>query len=754
MPQRGGAALSYVGKPVPRVEDDALLRGAAPFVADLRVEGCLEAVFARSRVAHGSLREVDLRETRVAPGVVAAFDADDLGIPDLDFPPRVEAPAEMMRPVLARGRVRHVGEAYALVIAEDRYRAEDAAELCKPRIEPLEPVVDAARAGSDTPLFDGVGNLAFVRTVGTPVDDVLESAPVVAETELVVGRVVHTSMEGRAILVLPRADGGLDVWCPTQTPHRLAAALARILSLAPDRVRLRVPSVGGAFGGKSQTYPEYVAVAKAALELGRPVRWTEDRNEAFTSASHGRGQVQRVRIASDHDGRVLALDVRITTDLGAYPHNGGAVPRMTVWVISGCYAIPRLFAQASGVVTNKVPTASYRGAGRPEAAHAIERAMDVLAARLDLDPAELRRRNFIRPDAFPYRSPTGAQYDSGDYAKTLSVALEAVGYDELREEQRLRRERDHDVALGIGISSYIERSGGQTGSTEWGRIELLEGGRVRAVSPTASQGQGHLTTFAQIVASLFEVSFDRVDVVQGDSAAIAKGTGTFGSRSMQVGGSALYQAGSKVLEGARGIAAETLGVEPKDLSYEGGRFRSGDHDVSLTDIVARHGPITHELEFSAPQAFPFGTHVAVVEVDRVTGSVTVMKLVLVDDCGEILNPLLAKGQAIGAAVQGLGQALYERFDYGPDGTPLMGSLIDYTIPTLSVVPRIETHHTVTPNPNVPLGTKGAGEHGCIGVPPAVANAVADALEHRTQELLNLPLQPERVWRAARLVRPR
>jgi aerobic carbon-monoxide dehydrogenase large subunit len=724
------------------------LRGAAPFVSDLVVEGCFEAAFARSRAAHARLRSVEIAGARMMDGVVAAHTAADLDLKDLGFPPRVEAPDDMKRPVLARDRVRYVGEPFALVIATDRYLAEDAAEACVAHLDPLAACLDPADAEDGEPLFEGTGNLAFVRRVGEPVDDVLTTAPVVVDESYTIGRVVHTALEGRAILVVPSGER-LDVWASTQTPHRLRDALARATGRDRESVRIRVPNVGGAFGGKSQTYPEYVAIARAAALLDRPVRWVEDRHEALLTSSHGRGQLQRVRLAAEEDGRLLAADIRVVADLGAYPHNGGAVPQMTLWVLSGCYAIPRLYAEARGVVTNKVPTASYRGAGRPEAAHAIERTMDVLAARVGLDSAELRLRNFIPDDAFPYRSPTGALYDSGAYANALRLALTEVGYEELRREQEARRARGDRVALGIGICSYIERSGGQGGSSEWGRIELLAGGRLRAVSGTSAQGQGHLTALAQIVADAFDVSLDRVEIVQGDTEHIGQGTGTFGSRSIQVGGGALQEASAQVLTQAASDAADLLGANRDDLRYEKGSFEAGGRSITLAAIVDARGEIAREVEFAPPQAFPFGTHVAVVDVDIDTGVVEVRKLVVVDDCGEILNPLLLMGQTIGSAVQGVGQALYERIGYDDEGRPSAGSLIDYSVPTLPVVPPIDPHHTNTPNLNVALGTKGAGEAGCIGVPPAIANAVADALQRKSPAGLDLPLHPERVWRVAR-----
>jgi len=738
---------NYLGTSPPRREDPGLVAGRHRYVADLQVSGCLEAVFVRSFEAHGVLNAVDLAAAREIDGVVGAFAWEDLpGLPDTPVPPRGEVPVEMAWPALARDRVRFAGQTLAVVVAPDRYVAEDAAELVLADIDPLDAVVDGGAAASDeTLLFEPRSNIVSVREYGSAVDDVIQSAPVVVETSIRNERLCPTSIETRGILVVPDGDD-ITVHVSHQAPQRLRGALARAFGLEPERVRVIVPHVGGAFGAKSQTYPEYIVVAALARKLGRPVRWIEDRREAFAGATHGRGQTQRVTLAADEEGNLLALDARIDADIGAYPHTGELVMAMTGWMLSGAYAIPRLYVRTRSVVTNLTPTASYRGAGRPEAAYALERAMDRLAHRLQMDPAELRLRNFIDKDAFPYESPTGAVYDSGDHAAALRRALEHAGYGDVRAEQRRRRESGSGAALGIGISSYVERSGGQGGSTEFGSVTIEPDGTVVARSGATPQGQGHATAFAQVVASALDVELERVRVVQGDTDEVPVGMGTFGSRSMQVGGSSLHRASGDVLDQARERASTHLEVAEDDLRYGDGRFTvvGTDRSVALGELAAEHALVA-SAEVGPPQAFPFGTYVATVELDRDTGDISLNKLVAVDDCGNLINPKLVEGQVVGSIMQGIGQALYEEVVFDTYGQPLMSSLMDYSLPTVAELPELILDHTVTPNPNVPLGNKGAGEAGCIGTPPAVVNAIVDALGGR-DEGIDLPVTPEKVWR--------
>ena len=738
---------NYVGQSPPRREDPGLVAGAHAYVADIAVPGCLDAVFVRSFEAHGVLNAVDLAGAREREGVVGAYSAADLpDLPATPVPPRAEVPPEMWWHALARERVRFAGEPIAVVLADDRYSAEDGAELVFADIDPLEAVIDPGSASTDEAmLFEPRSNVVSVRELGAPVDDVMDSAPVVVETVVRNERLCPTSIETRGILVVPDGDD-ITVHVSHQAPQRLRGALARSFGIEAERVHVIVPHVGGAFGAKSQTYPEYIVVAHLARKLGRPVRWIEDRREAFAGATHGRGQTQRLRIAADLDGNLLALDALVDADIGAYPHTGEFVPAMTGWMLSGPYEIGRLHARIRSIVTNTTPAASYRGAGRPEAAYALERAMDRLAQRLGADPAELRLRNYIDRTGFPYRSATGAVYDSGDHAAALRLALERSGYDEVRAEQRRRRTTGEGKALGIGIGSYVERSGGQEGSTEFGSVTIEPDGTVVARSGATPQGQGHATAFAQVVASALGIELQRVRVVQGDTDEVPVGVGTFGSRSMQVGGSSLHHAAHDVLDAARSRASAHLEVAEADLRYDDGSFTvvGTDRSVALGELAIQ-SPLSAQAEFGPPQAFPFGSYIAVVELDADTGDIRLLKLVAVDDCGEVINPRIVEGQVVGSIMQGIGQALYEQVVFDEYGQPLMSSLMDYSLPTVAELPELVLDQTVTPNPNVPLGNKGAGEAGCIGTPPAIVNAIVDALGGR-DEGIDLPVTPEKVWR--------
>jgi len=736
-----------IGARLQRREDPPLVRGAGTYVGDLRVRGCLEAAFVRSDVAHGELRAVDLAAARRLPDVAGAWSHADL--PSLpDTPPMLDQESVRGRPwpALATGRVRYVGEPLAIVVAADRYLAEDARDAARVDIAPLPVLLDPAEAaGSAVRLFPGSDNVALQRDFGEPIEEsVWRDAAVVVEAGYRQQLLAHTYLEARAILVDPRPDGAMTVWASHQAPHRLRADLAGAFGVRPDQVRVIVPDVGGAFGGKSQTWPEYLAVAAAARRLGRPVRWSEDRAEALTGPPHGRGQNQRVRMAADADGRILAYELHIDADVGAYPHTGAIVPMISAMIATGAYAIPRVHVRARSVVTNTAPTAPYRGAGRPEAASAIERTVELLARRLGMDPADLRRRNFIAPQDFPYATPTGFTYDSGDYAGTLDAALRDLDYDGWRAEQAHRRHAG-GPPIGIGLCTYVERSGV---GAEFGAVEACPDGTFVALSGCCSTGQGHETSFPQVVAAVLDVDVDRVRLVERDTAVVPHGTGSFASRSMQIGGAALYRAAGDLIETARQRAAATWALPVDDVGYRGGELAAGDRRMTLGELAGA-GQLRADVTAAPPEAFPFGAYAAVVEVDPDLGDVTVLRIAAVDDCGVAVNPMIVDGQGYGSAVQGLGQALYEHVRYAPDGTPAARSLLDYLIPTVSELPSLHFAVTCTPNPNTPLGAKGAGEAGCIGAPPAIVNAVADALDLDDRSALQMPLTPYTCWSAAR-----
>ncbi|MFE7429193.1 xanthine dehydrogenase family protein molybdopterin-binding subunit [Streptomyces sp. NPDC057545] len=767
-----------------RREDERLLTGRGRYVADIEVPGCLDAVFVRSDVAHGTVRDVDCRAAREMPGVVGAWSAADLSaLPSCgptaahlrDLPPvpytllaglsTAKAVAGREWPPLVKDRVRYAGEAVAVVLGEDRYRAEDGAAAVSVRIDRLPTVATPSAAADDSVrLFDGLSNIVFLGEAGKPIEEsVWREAAVVVEGHYRQQLLMPTPMECRTILAVPDGDR-LTVWSGHQMPHRLRRELAALLQWPVERVRVAVPDTGGAFGSKSATFPEFVVVVFLAVKLGRPVRWIEDRMESMLAATRGRGQDQRVRLAADADGRLLGYELTIDADVGAYPHLGAGLPMQTAWMATGPYLTPKVHATVRSVLTNTMVTYPYRGAGRPEATTALERAMDVMARRLDIDPAELRRRNFIPPESFPYETPTGRRYDSGNYAAALDMALETLDYGAWRAEQARRRADPHALPLGIGLSCYVERSGGEAGGLhEFGSIEAATDGTITARCGAASSGQGHETVFPALVADVLGVDEDRVRLVEGDTGRQPEGVGSFASRTAQVVGAMLQHAAQLLIEEARDRAARLWNTPVDDVTWAKGTVHltagastaaDAPTAMGLAELVRATGPLRVGDRFEAAMAFPFGAHAVVAEVDPELGTVRLLRMVAVDDCGVVLNPTIVRGQALGSAVQGIGQALYEGIPYDGEGVPVLASgLLDYLLPTFTEVPPIEVKDTCTPSPSTPLGAKGAGESGCIGTPAAIVNAVADALRIADPDLLQMPLTPDVVWRAARAPKP-
>ncbi|MGP4043149.1 xanthine dehydrogenase family protein molybdopterin-binding subunit [Streptomyces sp. 2A115] len=744
-----------------RREDERLLTGRGRYVADMKVPGCLDTAFVRSEVAHGVLREVNCAAAREVPGVVGAWSAEDL--PELPPVPHTllaglsteEAVAGREWPALVKDRVRYPGEALAVVLGEDRYRAEDGAAEVTFSVDPLPAVVTPTDAADDSVrLFDDLDNVALRGEAGQPIDDsVWQEAAAVVEGRYRQQLLMPSPMECRTILAVPE-EGGLTVWSGHQMPHRLRRELAALLGWSTDRVRVVVPDTGGAFGSKSAAFPEFVVVALLAVKLGRPVRWIEDRLESMLVATRGRGQDQRVRLASDAEGRLLAYELTIDADVGAYPHLGAGLPMQTAWMATGPYTTPRVHATLRSVLTNTMMTYPYRGAGRPEAAIALERAMDALARRLEMDPAELRRRNFIPPEDFPYDTPTGRRYDSGNYAAALELALDTLDYDKWRAEQARRRDDPNALPLGIGLSCYVERSGGEPGGLhEFGGVEAHADGTVTARCGTAPSGQSHETVFPTLVAKTLGIEESRVRLVEGDTGELPEGLGSFASRSAQVAGAMLQHASRLLVDEARDRAAKLWRVPVDEVEWSDGTVHAvhdGPGSLSLAELVEATGPLRVDDRFEAGMAFPFGAHAAVTEVDPELGTVRVLQLVAVDDCGVVLDPAVVHGQAYGSAVQGIGQALYEGMSFDENGVPALSrGFLDYLLPTATEIPPIEIKDTCTPSPATPLGAKGAGESGCIGTPAAVVNAVADALDLADPDLLQMPLTPDVVWRAAR-----
>jgi aerobic carbon-monoxide dehydrogenase large subunit len=749
---------SILGSAVRRREDPRLVSGRGRYVDDLHADSGLVAVFARSPLAHARLRALDLTAARAVPGVVGVYAAEDLGMAArLAFP---LMPQPFVRPPLATDTVRFVGEAIAVVVAETRAAGADAAEAVVADYEPL-PVVaslEASAAEDATVLFPEHGaNVAFETAYGGGDGDVLEGAEVVVKGRFVNQRLAAVPMEPDGVLAAPDDEtGGVRIWASTQNPHQVRDYIAECLGLSERQVRCISPDVGGGFGAKAFTYPEQAVIAELARRLGRPVRWTQTRSECFLTMTQGRAQIQEFELGATRSGELVGLRARVKADAGAYPGVGAFLPFFTGQMLAGVYRLPRIEYQARVYVTNTTPIGAYRGAGRPEATALLERAMDLLAAELGMDPAEVRRRNFIPPDAFPVMTAGGANYDSGEYARALERALELAGYEDLRAEQRRRREAGKRRVLGVGLSSYVEITA--VGSpTEFGSVEATADGEFVVLAGTHSHGQGHETAYAQIVADTLDVPVESVRVVEGDTARIPRGDGTAGSRSLQLAGSAVLEASRALLERGRKLAADVLEASPEDVVVLGdGRLgvrgvpESGLTWAQLVAAVTERGeaPLRQDHDTVAEPSFPFGTHVAVVEVDLDTGETRLLRHIAVDDCGPQVNPMLVEGQVHGGIAQGAAQALFEEMVHDREGNPLTGTLLDYGMPTASELPSFETGTTVTPTPRNPLGVKGIGEAGTIGSTPAVQNAVVDALAHLGVRHLDMPLTPERVWRAA------
>jgi len=757
-----GSRPAALGRTHLRREDARLVTGRARFLGDLLEPDLAHCVFVRSMQPHGRVERVSVDDVRAAPGVIAAFTAADLGLRDIpgNTGRGPEAPA-MTRPPLATDRVRYVGEPIALVVAESRAAAVDATELVDLEIEPEPAVTDLDHALSDQVLlFERAGtNVVTDRPPPEPQDDD-DAWPVRAAVTVDNQRVVPVSVEPLGIKVAPEPDGRVTVWCGHQAPHRLRHQLSWLLDIDEGLIRVIVPDVGGAFGMKGMLFPEYLVVTAAARRLGRPLIWVETRYEHFVGGTHGRAQRHHVELAGDTSGRIQRARVTITADVGAYPHNGSAIPQFSSYMATGPYDIRDLRLTSTVVVTNRAPTGSYRGAGRPEAAYAIERAVDAFARAAGRDPAEVRRRNFIPREAMPHRTATGALYDSGDYAGALGRALELAGEPAVRAEQRRRLEQGRDP-IGLGIGAFVERAGGAANSSEFVRVEL-DGGGLTIRAGTSASGQGHETVWSQVLADVFEVDPDSIAVVAGDTDAVRDGTGTFASRSAQIAGSAIQRVGLVVRDRARELVADMLEAGVDDVRLSGGGFgvvgEPGSR-VTLDDVAAfarqRDVSLAAEETYSPhAQTFPYGVHVAVVGVDLETGEVTLRRMVAVDDCGTVLNPQIVEGQIHGSLMQGIGQALYEGMEYDAEGQPLTTSLAEYLAPTAPDAPEFVTGRLVSPAPSNPLGAKGTGEAGCIGAPPAIVNATLDALAPYGVTSLDMPLTPQRVWRALQAARDR
>ena len=765
--------MSILGNRVVRREDPALLTVGGTYVEDVASEGAAHVVYIRSTLAHGRIVAIDTAEAESAPGVLAVVTAADLDLPEMA--PIMMIDQKMTRPVLATDTVRFVGEPVAAVVAETRAQAVDAAELVVVDLDPLPALVDPLLAvDSDVVLFPAAGtNMAMAMPVqGEPMS--FDDCEVVVTTTMVNQRVAPAPIEARNALAWWE-DGRLVVEIGCQGSHPIQATFAEIYGVKPEEVRVICPDVGGGFGAKAQAPPEALLLGELSRRLGRPVRWSETRSENLVGMAHGRGQIQTATLGGTRDGKLLAYRIDIVQDGGAYPHMGAILPMATRIMASGVYDIPAVEFSSRSVATTTTPTGAYRGAGRPEATAVLERVLDIFAAEAGLDPAEVRRRNVVAADRFPFTTPTGTVYDSGDYAGSIDRALAAAGYDELRAEQARRRAAGDTKLLGIGLACYVEITG-VMGGPEYGSVELLPDGGARVVTGSTPYGQGHVTAWSMLVNASTGIPMDRIEVLYGDTDVVPSSEVTGGSRSLQIAGSAVYDASEKLVALATERAADLLEASAHDvvLDPESGRFHvAGSPAVSIgwddvgagstagstesgaatpglggTDGSGSVEPLVAVSDFSAPGAtFPFGTHVAVVEVDMDTGMVELARLVACDDAGRILNPLLVDGQVHGGLAQGAAQALFEEVRFDDDGNPLTATFIDYAIPSAADFPSFERIEMETPTPLNPLGAKGIGESGTIGSTPAVQNAVVDALAHLGVRHLDLPVTPERVWRA-------
>lgn len=777
--QRPGGLL---GRSLPRKEDARLVTGQTRWTDNIQLPGMLHVAVLRSPIAHARIARIDVRPALDRPNVVAAYTGADLASEwAAGLPCAWAVTDDMVAPEhlpVATDEVRYAGDAVAVVVARNRASAADALEAIDVEYEPLEPVTDLEAALAEgAPLVHadaGTNRCYEYGYASGDVEGAFAGADVVLRRRYRQQRLVPTAIEPRGVVVEPiTAAGQYTVYSATQVPHFVRVFAAMVTGVPEQRLRVVAPDVGGGFGSKLDFYAEEPLLLVLARKLGRPLKWTETRSEAFQATIHGRDMLQDVEVAATRDGRVRGLRVALTADMGAYLQLlTPSIPLLGRYMYPGIYKFDAHEFTCTGVFTTKTPTDAYRGAGRPEATYAIERAMDDLAAELGLDPIELRRRNWIARDEFPYETVAGLTYDSGDYEAATARALELAGYDELRREQAERRERGDRVALGIGVSTYTEmcglapsrwlaETGYAAGGWEAATVRVTPTGKVEVLTGTSPHGQGHVTSFSQIAAERLGVPYEDVEVHHGDTAVVPWGLDTYGSRSLVVGGVAIDGACDRVIEKARRIAAHLLEAAEDDVEFADGSFRvrgSPESAISVQQVAfaafgAHDLPDDVEPNLTAEHvldpddfSFPHGTHVCVVEVDTETGATTVRDYVAVDDVGRVVNPQIVEGQVHGGVAQGIGQALYEEAVYDDDGNLVTGSLVDYYVPAAPDLPGFRTDRTETPATTNPLGVKGVGEAGTIAATPAVINGVVDALRHLGVDDVPMPASPRTVWR--------
>jgi carbon-monoxide dehydrogenase large subunit len=766
--------IKYFGKAMKRVEDPRLIKGIGTYVDDLRLPGLLHVAFVRSPHAHAQVRRIDTAAAKAIPGVVGVFTGADVNehcgaVPCAASIPDLKAPRHT---VLAGDRVYFVGHAVAVVVAQSPYVARDAVEAIDVDYEPLPVVTDPERAIADgSPLThpDLGTNVAYTFSMsGGDVDDAFRRADRVITQRMVHQRLTPMPIESRGCVASYHpGDQTLTLWSSTQVPHLIRTLLPGMIAVPENKMRIVAPEVGGGFGAKLNLYIEEALCSHLAMRLGAPVKWIESRRENAAATTHGRDQIGDYEVALARDGRVLGLKARTIADLGSYLQLlTPAIPTLTGLVLTGCYRIPNIRMDIVGVYTHKMSTDAYRGAGRPEAAYLIERLMDLVADDLKMDPIEVRLKNFPQPNEFPFHTASGLQYDSGNYQGALSEAQRLADWNALIKERAAARAAGR--LFGIGVSTYVEicalgpSKAMPAGGWEWGCVRIEISGKVTVITGATPHGQGQETSFAQIVADRLGVPIEDIVVLHGDTNVAHYGRDTYGSRATALGGTAIVMCIDRIVAKASKLAAHLLSVAEDDVEFREGQFvAKGKPDSSVNwatlageayiakNLPAGFEPGLEASSFYEPEnfTFPFGTHIVAVEVDRETGEVAILKYVAVDDCGNQVNPLLVEGQVQGGIAHSIGQALFERTVYDENGQLLTGEFMDYPIPRAGDIPQYVMGTTVTPSPSNPLGIKGVGEAGTIGATPAIANAVLDALRPLGVKHLELPLMPERIWRA-------
>jgi carbon-monoxide dehydrogenase large subunit len=769
-----------IGQRIKRREDPRLIQGRATYVDDIKIAGMQHLAFKRSELAHGRIVSIDTSTAQAIDGVEAVFTGADLASLIGPMPIATPFPAPEHRAV-AVDVVRYVGEPVAVVVASNRYVARDAVDAIVVDYDPLPAVVDPELAMTGQPAvihpafpnnisIDGIPGGTGVSPGGiddSAIDKAFAEADVVISQRMLNQRLAPTAIEPRGVVAhYEPGKGTMTIWSSTQTPHILRSLIAAMNGLGQDQVRAIAPEVGGAFGAKANVFGEEYVAAAISKRLALPIKWIEERSEAFLATTHGRDILGYVDLAAKRDGTVLGMKLRLVADIGAYHMLlTAAIPTLTMLMANATYDIPAIRVTVTEVFTNKMPTDSYRGAGRPEASYFVERAMDMLARELKMDPADVRRKNFIQPKQFPFQTQMGLVYDSGEYEKALDHALKIADWNKLKAERDAAKAQGRLV--GLGLSMYVEVCGIgpsailSVGGWEHSQVTIERDGRISATTGVSPHGQGNETTFAQMLGDQFGVPMEHVTVHHGDTGVVKQGIGTFGSRSQAVGGAALHMAGTKVRTKMAKFAASMLEAHEDDLVFENGRISvkgspaSGKSFNEVAAFAYRPVPLPEGLEpglseeaFFEPSnnTYPFGCHISMLEIDRETGEPTLLKFVCVDDAGHLINPLIVEGQIHGGLAQGIGQAMIEEVVYNDDGQLVTGSFMDYAIPRATDFPRFELDNTVTPTPVNPLGAKGVGEAGTLGSTPCIVSAAVDALSEFGVRHIDMMLRPEKLWR--------